>query len=67
MPDMGGRELADAVRARRPGIRVLFMSGYTDEAVSRHGMISATEAFIQKPFSPLGLARKVRAVLDGAA
>jgi two-component system, cell cycle sensor histidine kinase and response regulator CckA len=67
MPDMGGRQLADAVRTRRPGIRVLFMSGYTDEAVFQHGKIPATEAFIQKPFSPLGLARTVRTVLDGMA
>ena len=66
MPDMGGRELADALRARHPGIRVLFMSGYTDEAVFQHGQIPATEAFIQKPFSLLGLARKVRTVLDGS-
>jgi signal transduction histidine kinase len=64
MPHMGGRELADAVRTKRPGIRVLFMSGYTDEAVYQHGKVPAAEAFIQKPFSPLGLARKVRAVLD---
>ena len=67
MPEMGGRELAEAIRTRRPGIRVLFMSGYTDEAVFQHGTIPPTEAFIQKPFSPLGLARKVRAVLDVVA
>jgi two-component system, cell cycle sensor histidine kinase and response regulator CckA len=65
MPDMGGSELADAVRILRPDIRVLFMSGYTDEAVFQHGNIPSTEAFIQKPFSPLGLARKIRTVLDG--
>lgn len=64
MPDMGGRELAETIRSRRPGTRVLFMSGYTDEAVFKHGKIPTTEAFIQKPFSPLGLARKVRTVLD---
>jgi PAS domain S-box-containing protein len=65
MPEMSGRELADAVRAARPGTKVLFVSGYTDDAVVRHGVRNATDAFLQKPFTPLGLARKVRAVLDG--
>jgi PAS domain S-box-containing protein len=65
MPRLGGRQVADALRARRPGIRVLFVSGYTDDAVVRHGILEGTDAFLQKPFSPLGLARKVRAVLDG--
>jgi PAS domain S-box-containing protein len=64
MPDQGGREVADAVRARRPGIKVLYVSGYTDDAVVRHGVFEATDAFLQKPFTPLGLARKVRAMLD---
>ncbi len=65
MPEMGGRQLAETMRLRRPGLQVLFMSGYTDDAVVHHGVSEATDAFIQKPFSPLGLARKVRAVLDG--
>lgn len=64
MPDMGGRELADAIRARRPEIQVLFMSGYSEEAVYKHGQVSASQAFIQKPFSPLGLTQKIRDVLD---
>jgi len=63
MPEIGGRQLAEAVRLHRPGIRVLYMSGYTDDAVVRHG-VQSTDAFVQKPFTPLGLARKVRAVLD---
>jgi two-component system, cell cycle sensor histidine kinase and response regulator CckA len=65
MPGMGGREVAGAVRARRPEIKVVYMSGYTDDAVVRHGIVEATDAFLQKPFAPLSLARKVRAVLDG--
>jgi two-component system, cell cycle sensor histidine kinase and response regulator CckA len=65
MPDLGGRDLADAVRTRRPGVKVLYVSGYTDDAVVRHGVEAATDAFLQKPFTPLTLARKIRAVLDG--
>jgi PAS domain S-box-containing protein len=64
MPEMGGRQLLDAVRKHRPELRVLFMSGYTDDAVLLHGVIEATDAFIQKPFTPLSLARKVREVID---
>jgi two-component system, cell cycle sensor histidine kinase and response regulator CckA len=64
MPDLGGRELANAVRARRQGVKVLFMSGYTDDAVVRYGVSEDGDAFLQKPFTPLVLARKVRAVLD---
>ncbi|QEL20724.1 PAS domain S-box protein [Limnoglobus roseus] len=64
MPDMSGRVLADALRADLPGLKVLYVSGYTDDAVVRHGVREATDAFLQKPFSPLGLTRKVRTVLD---
>ncbi|MCA9009550.1 MAG: response regulator [Planctomycetaceae bacterium] len=64
MPGMGGRQLLDAVRQFRPDLRVLFMSGYTDDAVLIHGVVEATDAFIQKPFTPLSLARKVREVID---
>ncbi len=64
MPDMGGRELAAFLRAIRPGTKVVFMSGYTDEAVVHHGMLEPGTPFLQKPFSPAVLARKLRAVLD---
>ncbi len=64
MPHMGGRELVQRLAALRPGLKVLFLSGYTDDAVVRHGVLEAGVAFLQKPFSPGALARKVREVLD---
>jgi PAS domain S-box-containing protein len=64
MPRMSGRQLADLLTQARPHVRTLFMSGYTDEAVLRHGVLEASVAFLQKPFSPIGLARRVREVLD---
>ncbi|MCA9085070.1 MAG: PAS domain S-box protein [Planctomycetaceae bacterium] len=64
MPEMGGWKLFEAIRQHRPGLRVLFMSGYTDDAVLRHGVVDASNAFIQKPFTPLSLARKVRETID---
>jgi CheY-like chemotaxis protein len=64
MPGQSGRELADRLAAQRPGIRVLYMSGYPGDAVVQHGSLPSGSAFLQKPFSPDGLARKVRDVLD---
>lgn len=64
MPDAGGRVLAEKLRGRRPQIKVLFMSGYTDDAMIRNGVETAREYFIQKPFTPLSLARKVRETID---
>ena len=64
MPGLSGRELADRLTAQRPGIRVLYMSGYPGDAVVQHGTLPLGSAFLQKPFSPDGLARKVRDVLD---
>ena len=67
MPGLSGPELADQLFARRPGIRVLYMSGYPGDAVVQHGALPHGSSFLQKPFSPDGLARKVRDVLDSHA
>ena len=64
MGGMSGRELAERLRAIRPTTRVLFMSGYTEDAIIRHGVYTAQAAFIGKPFSPAALSAKVREVLD---
>jgi two-component system cell cycle sensor histidine kinase/response regulator CckA len=64
MPRMSGRELAEQVATLRPDTRVLYMSGFTDDAIVRHGMLHESFAFIQKPFSPDSLALKARQVLD---
>ena len=64
MPRMGGRELADHLVPHRPGLRVLFMSGHTDDPAMQRGEALAGAAFVQKPFSPLALARRVRQILD---
>jgi PAS domain S-box-containing protein len=66
MPEMSGRQLADRLRDLRTTLRVLFVSGYTDDAIVRHGILEPGIAFLQKPFSPESLARKVREVLDAA-
>jgi signal transduction histidine kinase len=62
MPGMSGRAVADAVRFARPGLKVLYMSGYTDDAVARHGEAGAE--ILEKPFTSDGLKRKVRQILD---
>ena len=65
MPEMSGRQLVESLRLQRRQIKVLYVSGYTDDAMVRHGITQANEAFLQKPFSLLSLAKKVRGVLDG--
>jgi signal transduction histidine kinase/CheY-like chemotaxis protein len=67
MPGMSGPEVANAVSARLPGTRVLYISGYTDSAIGHHGVLEPGIAFLQKPFSAGDLTRKVRAVLDDAS
>jgi len=64
MPEMSGRQLAKWVADIQPGIRVLYMSGYTDGVIAHHGVLDAGVAYLQKPFTADFLARKVREVLD---
>jgi DNA-binding NtrC family response regulator len=66
MPQMAGRELAERVALMRPDTLVLYMSGYTDDAVVRHGVLDEEMPFLQKPFMPDTLARKVGDLLETA-
>ena len=65
MPRLGGRQVAERLAQTQLGVKVLFLSGYTDDAVVRHGILEREVAFLQKPFTPRALAQKVRKVLDG--
>ena len=64
MPRMSGRELAEYLKVLRPETEVLYMSGYTDDAIVRHGILEDDMPFIQKPFLPDALALKVRELLE---
>jgi len=64
MPGMSGRLLADKLRTLRPTTKVLFMSGYTADAIGQHGVLDTGTALLQKPFTPGALARRVREALD---
>jgi len=63
MPGMSGQELSARLRQQRPGLRILYVSGYTDDAILQHGTLLPNTAFLQKPFSPGSLAQRVREVL----
>jgi DNA-binding response OmpR family regulator len=64
MPEMSGRVMAERLHATRPGLKVLFLSGHTDDAVMHHGVTDANILFLQKPISPSVLVHKVRELLD---
>lgn len=64
MPQMNGRELARQLKPLHAETRVLYMSGYTDNAIAQHGVLDSGTAFLEKPFSPEGLVQRVRHVLD---
>jgi CheY-like chemotaxis protein len=64
MPEMGGKELADQFRVKHPTTKVLFCSGYTQEAIDRGGELESGTAFLQKPFTPAALSQKIREILD---
>jgi len=67
MPEMSGPQALEQIRALQPHVKVLFMSGYTDEAIMHHGILESGAPFLQKPFVPDALARKVREVLNSQA
>jgi CheY-like chemotaxis protein len=67
MPHMNGQELARRIREVQPGVRVLYASGYTDNTIVHHGVLTPGVAFLQKPYTMLELSAKVRQVLDAAS
>jgi two-component system, cell cycle sensor histidine kinase and response regulator CckA len=64
MPEMGGRELAERIRRRKPDLPLLFMSGYTEDELVRRGVADGHTTLVEKPFSPVTLTRKIREAID---
>ena len=64
MPNVSGKELADQLAVKQPDLVIIFMSGYTDDTIGKKGVLTENINFIQKPFSPVSLAEKVRDILD---
>jgi CheY-like chemotaxis protein len=64
MPQMGGKIMADWLKTTLPEIKVLFTSGYTDDAIAHHGVLASGTAFLPKPYTPMALASKVREMID---
>jgi len=65
MPQLSGPELANRLRLLRPDMKVLWMSGYTDDSIVRHGVLESKVAYLQKPITVQSLTTKVRSVLGG--
>ena len=64
MPLMGGKAMADWLETSYPDIKILFTSGYTDDAIAHHGVLETGVEFLSKPYTPATLTRKVREMLD---
>jgi len=64
MPGIGGKKLVDFIRKKKPNLRVLFMSGYTEDQISQKGVLNSEINFIQKPFAPVDLVKRIRQILD---
>ncbi len=64
MPLMGGKVMAEWLKTTYPDLKILFTSGYTDDAIAHHGVLDAGVEFLSKPYTPAALARKVREMLD---
>ena len=62
---MGGKVMAEGLKTAYPDLRILFTSGYTEDAITHHGVLETEVEFLSKPYTPATLARKVRAMLDG--
>jgi two-component system cell cycle sensor histidine kinase/response regulator CckA len=64
---MSGRDLAERLKAQQPSLKVLYISGYTDDMLAHHGVLESNVYLLQKPFAPDELAKKMREVLDAPA